>query len=202
MIAPGRVMLALLAAGQSRRFGAADKLSAELCGMPLALHAVASLAPIAFLDRVAIVSATAVDFAAHGYRCLTNPAPEAGLSGSVQLAAGAAREMGAAALLIVLADMPYITPALIAGLLGAAERPADVIAASDGTRPSPPALFGAARYAELMAATGDAGARALLRTGQHIVAPPGTLIDIDMPADLAAAQARFDAIRGAARRSD
>ncbi len=202
MIDPGRVLLALLAAGQSHRFGEADKLSADLCGTPLALHAVAALAPIAFLDRAAIVSATAVDFAAHGYRCIINPAPEAGLSGSVRLAAETARDVSAAALLIVLADMPYITPALIAGLLGAAGGPADVIAASDGTRPSPPALFGAARYAELMNATGDAGARALLQTGQHIIAPPDTLIDIDTPDDLAAAEARPSPIRGAARRSD
>ncbi|MBA3836859.1 MAG: nucleotidyltransferase family protein [Sphingomonas sp.] len=202
MIDPGRVLLALLAAGQSRRFGEADKLSADLCGTPLALHAVAALASIAFLDRVAIVSATAVDFTAHGYRCIINPAPEAGLSGSVRLAAQAARDVGAAALLIVLADMPCITPVLIAGLLGAAGGPADVIAASDGTRPSPPALFGAARFAELMAANGDAGARALLQTGQHIIAPPGTLIDIDTPDDLAAAEAQPSPIRGAARRSD
>lgn len=185
MIAPDRVLLALLAAGQSSRFGKADKLAADLCGTPLALHAVGALAGIGFAARVAVTSGTLVDFAAHGYRIVTNPAPEAGLSGSVRLAAEAAREAGATALLIVLADMPCITPALIAGLLGAAEGPADVIAASDGTHTSPPALFGAGRFAELADASGDAGGRALIAAGRYIVTTPAELTDIDTPEDLA-----------------
>lgn len=199
MIAPDRVVLALLAAGQSTRFGAADKLAAELGGMPLALHAVRALAGIGFAARVAITSGTAVDFATHGYRVVTNPSPEAGLSGSVRLAAEAAREAGAAALLIVLADMPCITPALIAGLLGAAEGPADVIAASNGTRASPPALFGAGRFAELASTTGDKGGRALIAAGRHIVTSTTELADVDTHDDLARLNAT---IRGAARRSD
>ena len=201
MIAPGRVMLALLAAGQSRRFGDADKLSADVAGMPLALHAVAALRPIAFLNRVAIISGTSVDFTAHGYRLIANPAPEAGLSGSVRLAADAAQQMGATAVIMALADMPCITTAQVERLLSQAARPDDVIASTDGMRPSPPALFGAGQFAALGSLTGDEGARTLLRHARQIAAEPGTLIDVDTPADLEVADQRLRAIRGAARQS-
>lgn len=202
MIAPERTLLALLAAGRSQRFGDADKLAADFLGRPLALHVVTALEAIPFHARVAIVSASPVDFAAHGYRVVANPAPETGLSGSVRLAARAAREAGVDAVLIALADMPRVTATQLLRLMDAATSTADIVASSDGDRPSPPALFGADCFDALATCTGDAGARALLRRGRHIVAPPDELIDIDTPADLAALRARFQPIRDAARRSD
>ncbi len=184
MIAAERTLLVLLAAGRSERFGEEDKLAETWRGVPLAMHVVTAMAEIAFLDRVAIVSDTALDFAPHGYRMIDNPAPETGLSGSVRLGVAAAQQAGAAALLIVLADMPCVTAALIGALLAAAEGPAAVVAASDGTRPSPPALFGAGRFDQLARAGGDAGGRALIRDGLHIITDAEDLIDIDTAADL------------------
>lgn len=184
MIAAERTLLALLAAGRSTRFGDADKLAADYLGKPLALHVVTALEAIGFADRVAIVSGTAIDFAAHGYRTVTNPAPEAGLSGSVRLAAEAAQAAGAAALVIVLADMPRVTATQIVRLLDAATGPEDVIASSDGVRPMPPALFAAGRFAQLAGLDGDQGARSLLGAARHIVADPAELIDIDTREDL------------------
>lgn len=184
MIAPGRTLLVLLAAGQSMRFGSADKLAAEWRGKPIALHAVEALAGLPFLGRVAVTSSTTIDFAAHGYRSIINPAPEQGLSGSVALGVAAAREAGAAALLVALADMPCVTAAHIRRLLEAADGPAAVVASSHGTRATPPALFAAGCFAALSEASGDTGGRALIRNGVHIVADPDELIDIDTPEDL------------------
>lgn len=185
MVAASRTLLVLLAAGRSTRFGDADKLAAMLAGKPLARHAVDALAPIAFLGRVAVVSGTAIDFAAWGYRPILNPAPEDGLSASVRLGAAAAREAGAAAALIVLADMPRISAGHVSRLLHAARTADDVVASADGDRTSPPALFAAGRFADLMGVKGDEGGRALIRGGIRVPAPADTLVDIDTPEDLA-----------------
>lgn len=191
MVAPSRTLLALLAAGRSARFGAADKLAAPLAGRPLALHAAETLAALPFLARVVIVGAEPRAFP--GYRPVLNPAPEAGLAGSVKLAARAAQELGAAALLIALADMPRVTAGHVNRLMAAAEAPDAIIASSDGTRASPPALFAAGRFAELLRLEGDTGARALLRRATLITADPDTLIDIDTPEDLARVQGLAEA---------
>lgn len=189
MIAAEKCLLVLLAAGRSERFGAEDKLDADFLGRPLASHVATALEAVPFMARVAITSDTALDFAAMGYRVVRNPAPETGLSGSVRLGAHAARQAGAAALVIALADMPRVTATQILRLLDAAQGANDVIASSDGVRPSPPALFGAGRFAELGALSGEDGARALIRSGRHIVTNPAELIDIDTPEDLAALRA-------------
>lgn len=191
MIAPERTLLALLAAGRSQRFGDTDKLAADFLGRPLALHVVTALESVPFMRRVAIVSGTSLDFTAHGYGVIDNPAPERGLSGSVRLAVEAARQAGAAAMLIALADMPRVTAAHIFRLLEPADAAHAVVASSDGVRPCPPALFAAGQFGALAHAEGDEGGRALIRAGFHVVTSPDELIDIDTPEDLAALRARF-----------
>jgi molybdenum cofactor cytidylyltransferase len=184
MIAADRTLLVLLAAGRSVRFGSADKLEARWRGKPLALHAVAALKPIPFLARVAIVSDTAIDFGALGYRVIVNDRPEDGLSGSVKLGVEAAQSLGAAAILVALADMPRVSTMHVLRLLDAGERADSVVASSNGKRFSPPALFAAGRFAELGASSGDEGGRALIQNGRHIVADTDELVDIDTIDDL------------------
>ena len=181
----GDVALILLAAGEARRFGG-DKLMAELNGKPLAAHAVAALAPIGFRRRIAVVSRTGFDFAASGYQVVRNERPEDGLSGSLRLGLSAAGEC--TAVLIALADMPRVRSSLVERLLQATDGREAVVAATDGRRPSPPAVIGAAHFAVLRSLTGDSGARDLLRFGLHIHAAPGELVDVDTPAALHALQ--------------
>ena len=185
MIAADRTLLILLAAGQSRRFGAADKLAQPYRGRPLALHVVDALKSVPFMDRVAIVSGTDLDFGALGYRVIANPRPENGMSGSIKLGVEAAQSLGAAAVLIALADMPRITPMHIFRLLDQAGRADSVVASSDGDVTGPPALFAAGRFAELMQIEGDHGGRALIGEAKSVIAPKSELIDIDTPEDLA-----------------
>jgi len=179
-----RTLLILLAAGRSARFGDADKLEQPLLGRPLALHVVTALEAMPFVARVAVTSGTDLDFGALGYKVIANPAPEMGISGSVKLGITAAREAGAAAALIALADMPRVTATHIYRLLDAAYGADAVIASSDGRAPSPPALFGAGRFEALMQLEGDEGGRALIRAGHHVVTSPAELIDIDTQEDL------------------
>lgn len=192
MIAAESTLLVLLAAGRSLRFGDDDKLAMDFLAQPLAMHVVTALEDVPFLDRVAITSGTVLDFTGRGYREIANPAPERGLSGSVKLGVAAAQAAGAAAMVIVLADMPRVTSAHILRLLNAAEGADAVVASSDGHRPRPPALFGAGRFTELAEAVGDEGGRAMIRAGIHIITSPEELIDIDTPDDLARLRALVD----------
>lgn len=184
MIAAARTFLVLLAAGRAVRFGS-DKLSADWRGQPIGSHAATMLACFDFLGRVAVVGSTALDYAALGYRVTRNPAPEAGMSGSIRLGIAAAIDAGADAALIALADMPCVTAAHIRRLLDAADGAEAVVASSDGRQPMPPVVFGSAHFAALSQLEGSGGARALIRGGRHIVAGARELIDIDTRDDLA-----------------
>jgi molybdenum cofactor cytidylyltransferase len=185
MITPDQVALVLLAAGQSRRFGDADKLMAPYLGRPLGLHVVVALEAVPFAARIAVTSRTALDLASCGYRIIDNDDPAAGLGRSLRLGVEAACATGAQAVLVALADMPRVTATHIYRLLDRAEGADAIVASSDGTIPRPPALFGCGRFDALVAAQGDMGARELVRHGHHVVTSPAELIDIDTPEDLA-----------------
>ncbi len=190
MIAAEEVVLVLLAAGRSERFGAADKLAADLNGISMGLHVVAALADVPFRARLAVRSGCGLDVAAYGYTDIANPRPELGMSGSVRLGVECARTMGATAVLIALADMPCVTAAHVRRLLDAGGADDAVVASSDGTKPTPPALFGRGRFDALLGLTGDAGARDLLRGGRHVTTDSAELVDIDTLEELRALRDR------------
>lgn len=186
MLAPERVALVLLAAGRSRRFEGGDKLAEPFLGKPLAFHVVTALEAIPFLARIAVVSGTGLDFGALGCRVVENSASSSGQARSLRLGVSAARASGAEAVLVALADMPRVTAAHVRRLMDAASGADAIVASSDGVRPGPPALFGAALFDALLALEGDQGARELIRRGRHVVASPAELADIDTRADLRA----------------
>lgn len=183
----------MLAAGRSRRFGAADKLMAPLGGRPLIAHAVAAQAGLPgdlVAERVAVVGPccpAAGLLTAAGFRLVVNERPDEGQGRSLALGAAA---WSSDRLLILLADMPLVTPDLLIRLAGCRAR----AAASDGRRPSPPALFPRADRPALLAADGDRGARDLLAGAATVPARPGELRDVDTPEALAEAVARQGAL--------
>ncbi len=184
MIRAERTALVLLAAGRSRRFGDADKLTIPYLGRPLGLHVVVALEAVPFCTRIGVVADTALDLATCGYSIVTNDDPAAGLGRSLRLGVEAAVRSDPDAVVIALADMPRVTATQIYRLLDHAEGDAAIVASSDGVAPRPPVLFGRAHFPALLAAQGDMGARDLVRRGHHIVVPPAELIDIDTPEDL------------------
>jgi len=184
MILAEKTALILLAAGRSQRFGDVDKLEQLFLRKPLAFHVVTALEAVPFLTRFAVTNGTNLDFARRGYRIIHNDAPEIGMSQSVKLGVASARDEGAEAVLIALADMPRVTANHIYHLLDAADDHDAVVASSDGVNPRPPALFGAGQFEALLTLEGDEGARAMVRSGRHVIAPEGELLDIDTPEDL------------------
>lgn len=190
MLAPRRTALVLLAAGRSRRFDG-DKLVEPFLDKPLAFHVVTALEKIPFLARIAVVSCTSLDFAALGYRVELNPDPSLGQARSLCYGVLAAREAGADAVLVALADMPRVTAAHIYRMFDAASGPDTVVASSDGVQPRPPALFGGNLFDNLLDLDGDQGARALIMRGRHVVTSPAELVDIDTRADLAELRALY-----------
>jgi molybdenum cofactor cytidylyltransferase len=183
MLAPERTALVLLAAGRSRRFDG-DKLAEPFLDKPLAYHVVTALENVPFLTRIAVVSDTSLDFAALGYRVEENPDPSRGQARSLCHGVMVAKEAGADAVLVALADMPRVTAAHIYRLFDAADGLDSIVASSNGAQPCPPALFGSHLFDQLLDLEGDQGARELIRRGHHVVTSPAELVDIDTRADL------------------
>lgn len=187
MIAVERVALVLLAAGRSLRFGAADKLSAPLDGLPLGLHAARTLAAMPFAARVAVIGPASLDYASHGFDVVANDDPGAGQARSLRLGVEAARRIACDAILIALADMPFLSREHVDALLQRHDGRASVTASSFGEAPMPPALFGSEWFERLSASRGDRGAGTLLGNAAIVTGYARELIDIDTPADLSAA---------------
>lgn len=188
MIAAEDTVLVLLAAGKSARFdGGESKLDALVDGMPLGLYAANKLSALPFKARVAIVRRCQIDYAARGFEMVRNEDPIGDMASSIRLGIRYAQRHGAAAALIVLADMPRISANHVHHLLTVADGAHAVVASvSSGSAPRPPALFGSACFDELLSLSGDHGARDLIRAGRLVEAPAATLVDIDTHADLAA----------------
>ena len=173
----------LLAAGRSTRFGPQDKLSAPLNGRPLLLHAADAMRNACLDMRFVVRGADAAEV--EGFEVIHVPA-DAAMSQSLAAGIAAARQSGATAALVTLADMPFVEADHLAALIAACDGPSALIASLD-ERPLPPALFGSDWFEKLEHGAGDAGARALIAGGKLIRAAAGSLRDIDTPDDLAAA---------------
>ena len=185
-------MIAVLAAGRASRFGG-GKLDAPLHGKPLGLWAL--LAAQSLGGQVCVVTGPQtpafLDHAPGDWQHLSNPLAHQGLGGSLAMAARYAEARGAGRLLVMLADMPFVTGESLRAVLSATTRATVQAACYPDGRLGPPACFGADHFGMLAALSGDQGAGALLRGARfaHGVAmAPRELLDIDTPADLAAAQ--------------
>jgi CTP:molybdopterin cytidylyltransferase MocA len=202
------VAFALLAAGQSRRFGAEDKLCTLFQGDMLGVHAARSLAPLLPAPAWVIASSDNHPCAAAwrelGFAIAVNQHAEEGMGGSVALAAQLAKSAGAGGLLVCLADMPLVPTshfeAVRAHFLAAADRKA-IAASAQGDKRMPPACFGEGHFEALMSlgrgkgrrgkggrgkGGGDKGARALLSQGEVVGCPDKWLADVDSQESLAA----------------
>ncbi len=185
------IMLALLAAGQSRRFGHKDKLTALLHGKMIGLHAAETLATQPFEHHVIIASdpdhPCTADWKELGYEIVTNNHAIEGQSTSVRCAAQRAAACDASALLICLADMPYITQQHIQDLTLNFQDSGvkKIVASSDNSKAMPPAIFPSSKFEALSDLQGDQGARKLLQTAQLVTLNDDSLLDIDTPETLA-----------------
>ena len=180
------VAVALLAAGRSARFGAADKRLADLDGRPLIQWSAAAGRALATGHRFAITGpGDALEAVLPDYGIVRNPHPGTGLSGSLRHAAMAARDAGATAMLVLLADMPFVRVDHLRHMIEIARAdPGRAIFSAGDAGPQPPALFPAVLYPALMALHGPEGARSLAEQANRVAADPVSLFDVDTPDDL------------------
>lgn len=189
-----RVITLVLAAGASTRFGS-PKLLAPLDGRPLIQHTLDRVAESGFDDVVVVLGAEAPAIEAavawRAERRIRNPRPEEGLSSSLRLGLTAAAEDAAAdAVLVVLADQPWLRPDVIAALLAGAElAPEPIVRVRYAGDDAPnPVLIRRAAWALAGEARGDRGLGPLLRQRPDLVAEvpvQGSNPDVDTPGDLA-----------------
>ena len=152
----------MLAAGAGRRFGGPKQL-AHVAGRPLVEHA---LALVAAFDPLVVLGARADAIRAGadlgGAEVVVAQDWEEGQAASLRRGVAAAGDVDA--LLVVLADQPGLTPAVLDGTLARFDP-----AACDAVRPvfdgvpGHPVLLGRAVLAGVPALRGDEGAKGLLR---------------------------------------
>lgn len=193
-------MLALLAAGQSRRFGDQDKLSALLGDKMLGLHAAETIADLPFAQKLVIGSLKhdcAEKWSELGYEVIANQDAALGQATSVRLAAARAIDTGATALCIMLADMPFVTRDHVGRLIAAFEQSGgtNIVASGRRGQAMPPAIFSFDSLEMLMTLEGDSGARMLLADAKLVAADDHVLMDIDTVEDLAQANTTYNKIR-------
>ncbi len=181
----------VLAAGAARRMGRTKQLL-PLAGRPLVWHAAAA-ACRAFGDVVVVTGSQGAGVAAAvadlPVRLAPNPDWQTGQASSLRAGVAALRpETGAAVFL--LADQPFVTPALLDALAAAYRAGGGTIYAPvAGGRRGNPVLFDLGRWRqEMMTLEGDAGARAIVAAHpDEVVAVPvadaAVFLDIDTPAD-------------------
>ena len=184
------VFAAVLAAGESRRFGRskmlesvqretlvrrAANLAREVCGDYSIL--------VAGHESAAVTSAAgdAPQFV------IVNDHYEEGIGGSIALAARAVSHV-ADALLLLLADQPLVTAQHLQALVSAWDGADGVIVATAfSATMGPPVLFPRSAFPALGELSGDTGAKSLLRDPRFDVTTvpfEDAAIDIDTPADL------------------
>jgi molybdenum cofactor cytidylyltransferase len=184
----------LLAAGGSRRLGAAKQLI-RYRTRPLLAHAVAAARgalPRARLIVVVGSEALRVRLVLRRASCcaraVANSRWREGMATSLRSGLDAVPRAAKAAL-VLLVDQPRVDAAAIARLVGAwRRRPGVPAAARYGERVGVPAVLPRRHWSALKQLKGDQGARALLRDAHNItlVDMPEAALDIDTPADLLA----------------
>lgn len=185
--ASGRLMVVVLAAGRSRRFGARNKLLASFTGKPVAKHVARTLKGFpkwqgAIVTRDPVVARL---FAASGLRQVIPPAHPRTQSVSLQVGIRHAMRQGATHILLLLADMPLVRREDLDAVLRAGGL--HPVLSQGGKQTMPPALFSRALFPALMRLEGDVGAAKVLRRRPDLVRCAllmAHLRDIDRPGDI------------------
>ena len=181
----------VLAAGAGRRYGM-PKALVPYRGSLLVHRAAGTLRAAGVTDPVVVVGARAdeVRAVAPELTFVENPDWATGMASSLRTGLAAVAEGPADAAVVLLVDMPGVTPAAVRAITAGATPDALVMGGYDGRR-SHPVLLGREHWAGVARrATGDRGARDYLR--EHAdrvrVVPVGHLAndtDLDVPEQVA-----------------
>jgi CTP:molybdopterin cytidylyltransferase MocA len=178
----------VLAAGEGRRFGGAKQL-ALVEGRPMLDRVVD--AAVAAVGRVVVVLGAhdvPVRDGVEVVRCSDWAEGQA-----ASLRAGVAALSGCSPVVVLLADMPFVTPEVIAGALDQLTARHDVVRTTAGGRPTHPVVLGPRALAGVPSLRGDVGARVLFDTLRVCEWEAGHLFDatdVDTPEQLQSIAAR------------
>jgi molybdenum cofactor cytidylyltransferase len=167
----------ILAAGQATRFGQSKQLI-RLGDKPLLAHVLDNVNASRVDDVILILGAYADEIRSQvGFgraREILNPDFAEGMSTSIRAGLRALPE-GTEAVMIVLADQPFVTPRTLDGLIDEYRRvrPAVVIPTYKGFRGNP-AVVDRKLFPEMMELRGDVGCRAIF--GDHA----GSIVKLDV----------------------
>lgn len=199
--APAAVSIAavVLAAGRSTRAGALNKLLAPIAGAPMIARTVARIAASRAAPTLVVTGFEAdrvrAALGGAGVAFVHNPDFADGMATSIGAGVAALPEETDGAL-ICLGDMPAVEAVEIDRLIAAFDPGAgcSICVPVAGGRRANPVLFGRAHFAELMALSGDKGAREVIAAhGDAVAEVPmagtGTLTDLDTPEAIAAFEA-------------
>ena len=170
----------LLAAGRGERFGG-GKLTSDMWGRPLWEWAAEAAEAIDFAERILVVAPESDLRARPGWMKVENSDASTGMGSSI--AAGVAAVSACEQVVIMLADMPFVTPDHLARLASAG---GPAFSSYDGGMPGCPAAFPKSAFAQLRGLTGEQGARSLELGEISLISPSDgrELADIDTVRDL------------------
>ncbi|ESR22476.1 NTP transferase domain-containing protein [Lutibaculum baratangense] len=192
----------ILAAGQSRRMGAVNKLLQPVAGKPIVRHVVEAALASSCREVVVVTGHQREEveevLAGLDVRFVWNPDYGEGLSTSLRAGIGALSD-GSEGALVLLGDMPRVEPGLIDALVAAfapEEGRQIVVPVHQGKRGNP-VLWARRYFDDLRSLKGDVGARHLIGEAGAMVfeveAPrDSVLIDVDTPDALAELHERLN----------
>ncbi|RIK95399.1 MAG: nucleotidyltransferase family protein [Proteobacteria bacterium] len=191
MIPLTAVSVVVLAAGLSKRHPGENKLARPLRGKPLAAHVADTLATLPFLQRIAVVAELdakiAEIFARRNFTVIANAEPARGQGHSLALGvARALQDNRSQAIMVCLADMPFVSARLIEKLAAALSTDSDAAICVVGDHITPPAIFRRRHAEPLLTLDGDVGARKIVAALTHVAkveASPDLLADFDTDED-------------------
>ncbi|MDT7836341.1 nucleotidyltransferase family protein [Aquabacterium sp. OR-4] len=193
-----QTVIVVLAAGRGSRFGGPrHKLVQELgdasvLGRTIG-HAIETRLPVLVVTTEPLAAEAACWVARRDIVLL----PEVGrgdgqpLGMGYSIATGVAARPNAAGWLVLPGDMPLVQPATLQAVAAALEHHPVAYAQHQGRR-GHPVGFAAELFSELVALTGDEGARRVMARYPSLgveLPDPGVLVDVDTEADLAAVRA-------------
>lgn len=153
----------LLAAGQSKRFGAENKLLADFKGKPLVHHAANALQGAKLDCILAVISKNGVPAELLNMPTVINDSEQCAQSDNLRLGLKYAIKQNADKVVIVLGDMPFVTSQTIQAISNLCTKSRCSAAMSSGHK-LPPVAIPVSLFSEVMSSEGDQGARGLIQT--------------------------------------
>jgi molybdenum cofactor cytidylyltransferase len=184
-----RVAAVVLAAGSSQRMGR-NKLLLDVGGESLVRRAVRTSADAGVDDVIVVLGHEEERVRAElaGLRCVPVVNPDHAEGAGTSVRTGVRQAAGADALIVVLADMPFVTAEMIGTLVRRYRQTrAPLVVSHYGEVQAPPTLYDRALFEELLAIPGERCAKQVVRRheaeAEVVPWPADALRDVDVPAD-------------------